>query len=51
VLTGPPQQRVYLGRNVTIGTCGLIELRLVIYSGHPTMMPDAIASTAPASGT
>jgi len=47
VPTGPPQQRVHFGTKVTIGRCGLIELRLVIYSGHPTMMPDAIASTRP----
>jgi len=40
VLTGPPQQRVDLHRDVAVGARGLVELGLVVDSRHPTMMPD-----------
>ena len=40
VLAGPPEQRVHLARDVTVGARGLVELRFVIDSRHPTMMPD-----------
>ena len=40
VRASPPQQGVHLGRDVTVGTRGLVELGLVIDSWHPTMMPE-----------
>jgi len=48
VLFRPPEERAHLARNVAVGACGLVELRFVIDSWHPTMMPDRATRLVPA---